>query len=164
ELVKRLAEKSVAGLQAADTDFSQGKVTDGEGRERPRAFYDDKILTPGTYAPTAAVDMQHPPLKELEFDPGGAYSVYNWELFYHVPLAVAIQLSKNQRYEEAQKWFHYIFDPTDDSDDPTPERFWKAWPLRKKDVAKIEEILLNLSADVDHKLRSRTIDSITAWS
>jgi len=164
ELVKRLAEHSIPGLQDADTDFSHGKVQDAEGRDHPAAFYDDKIFTPTVYAPTAAVDMKHPPLKQLEFDSDGAYSVYNWELFYHVPLAVAIQLSKNGHYEEAQKWFHYIFDPTDDSADATPERFWKVWPLRKKDVVKIEEILINLSADVDHVLRGRTIDSITAWT
>ena len=36
-----------------------------------------------------------------------------------------MHLSKNQRFAEAQRWFHYIFDPTDDSDGPTPERFWK---------------------------------------
>jgi hypothetical protein len=50
--------------------------------------------------------------KELDLSEGGAYSVYNWELFFHAPLAIAVHLSKNQRFAEAQRWFHFIFDPT----------------------------------------------------
>ena len=47
-----------------------------------------------------------------------------------MPLTIAIHLSKNQRFAEAQRWFHYLFDPTDDSDGPTPERFWKVRPFQ----------------------------------
>ena len=39
-------------------------------------------------------------------------SIYNWEVFFHNPLLVATQLSQAQRFEEAQRWFHLIFDPT----------------------------------------------------
>ena len=38
---------------------------------------------------------------------------YNWEVFFHIPLLMATRLSGNQRFEEAQRWFHYIFDPTE---------------------------------------------------
>ena len=37
-----------------------------------------------------------------------------------MPITIAIHLSRNGRYEDAQRWFHYVFDPTDDSDGPTP--------------------------------------------
>ncbi|MCG8390386.1 MAG: hypothetical protein MJA30_32860, partial [Cytophagales bacterium] len=40
----------------------------------------------------------------------------------------ATQLSANQRFEEAQKWFHYIFDPTETRGD-APARFWKTKPF-----------------------------------
>ena len=38
-----------------------------------------------------------------------------------------MHLSQNQRFAEAQKWFHYVFDPTStDTDRPgTRQRFWK---------------------------------------
>src|SRR5688572_3988762 len=39
----------------------------------------------------------------------GPYANYNWELLFHFPFAVAVHLSKNQRFAEAQRWFHYIF-------------------------------------------------------
>ena len=51
------------------------------------------------------------PVDEVEFQSGGAYEVYNWELFFHIPLLIAVRLSSNQRFAEAQRWFHYIFDP-----------------------------------------------------
>ena len=59
----------------------------------------------------------------------GAYSIYNWEIFFHIPLLIATKLSQNQQFEEAQKWFHYIFDPTTNSADPVPQRFWKFLPF-----------------------------------
>ena len=57
---------------------------------------------------------------------GGPYSNYNWELLFHVPLTIAVHLSKNQRFAEAQRWFHYIFDPTASARyGNVPERYWK---------------------------------------
>jgi hypothetical protein len=77
-----------------------------------------------TYQPQPVVT--HPyPVEDVDFSYSGAYSSYNWELFFHVPLLIADRLSKNQRFEEAQKWFHYIFDPTDTSGYSAPQKFWR---------------------------------------
>lgn len=115
------------------------------------------------YNPNAELIERPYPAKELDFTASGAYSVYNWELFFHVPLTIAIHLSKNQRYAEAQRWFHYVFDPTDDSEGPTPERFWKVRPFQHTDVKKMEEMLLNLAAGADPALRDETVHAITSW-
>ena len=48
----------------------------------------------------------------IDFARDAAYSVYNWELFYHVPLFIAERLSQNQQFEDAVTWFQYIFNPT----------------------------------------------------
>jgi hypothetical protein len=61
----------------------------------------------------------------VDFSFSGSYSCYNWELFFHAPLLIADRLTKNQRFEEAAKWFHYIFNPTDTSSEPTPQRYWQ---------------------------------------
>jgi Tc toxin complex TcA C-terminal TcB-binding domain/Concanavalin A-like lectin/glucanases superfamily len=114
------------------------------------------------YTPYNLVERPYP-VKDLDFSSRGAYSVYNWELFYHIPITLGIHLSKNQRFEEAQKWFHYIFDPTDDSDGPTPERFWKVKPFQYTDVKSIEEILVNLSSGADLALLQDTFNNINAW-
>jgi hypothetical protein len=65
----------------------------------------------------------------LDFSSTATFSVYNWELFYHVPLYIAQMLSQNQQFEDAQKWFHYIFNPTRQGSDPVPQRFWIPQPL-----------------------------------
>jgi hypothetical protein len=114
------------------------------------------------YMPAAVVKQPYP-VKELDFSYGGAYAIYNWELFFHVPLTLAIHLMKNGRYAEAQRWFHQVFDPTDNSDGPTPERFWKVLPFQTTDVQKVEEILVNLATGTDPELREETIRSINAW-
>jgi hypothetical protein len=152
--LRRLTEPSIVEVPSGTNVELLG------GKPLPVLFR--KIFTDAQYAPTDLVE--HPyPARDLDFSSSGAYSVYNWELFYHVPLAVAVQLSKNQRYEEAQRWFHYIFDPTDDSDGPTPERFWKVKPFQFTEVKQIEEILVNLSSGADSTLKQDTINSIGAW-
>jgi receptor-binding and translocation channel-forming TcA subunit of Tc toxin len=126
----------------------------------PRLY--DRIFSASSYDPSSLVRLPYP-VKDLDFTSGGAYAVYNWELFYHVPITIAIHLSKNQRYEEAMRWFHFVFDPTDDSDGPTPERFWKVKPFQFTDVKLVEELLINLSTGADPALRQETINSIGAW-
>ena len=51
------------------------------------------------------------PRELVDFAPDGAYAPYNWELFFHAPLLFANALSRNQRFEEARDWYHFIFNP-----------------------------------------------------
>jgi hypothetical protein len=85
--------------------------------------------------------------KEIDVDLHGSYSNYNWELFFHIPLTIAVHLSKTRRFAEAQRWFHYIFDPT--SNDRTvepPMRFWKFLSFRNDTTPKgIDDLLTLLS-------------------
>jgi hypothetical protein len=136
-------------------------VTLLRSKPKPRELF-APLFSAELYKPTQLVGRPYP-VKDLDFTANGAYAVYNWELFFHVPLTMAIHLSKNQRFAEAQHWFHYLFDPTDDSDGPTPERFWKVRPFQYTDVTKVEEILVNLVTGGDEALRTDTIRSIEAW-
>jgi Tc toxin complex TcA C-terminal TcB-binding domain len=120
------------------------------------------IFSTTRYNPSGLVRQPYP-VRDLDFTSGGAYSAYNWELFFHVPITIAIHLSKNQRFEEAMRWFHLLFDPTDDSDGPTPERFWKVKPFQFTDAKLIEEILVNLSSGADPVLQQETVSAIQAW-
>jgi Tc toxin complex TcA C-terminal TcB-binding domain len=129
---------------------------------KPRPKLHEDIFSTTAYGPSAIVRQPYP-VKELDFTNGSPYGAYNWELFYHAPFIIANHLSKNQRFEEAQQWFHLIFDPTDDSDGPTPERFWKVKPFQYNDVKMIENILTNLSSGADAALQQETINSISAW-
>ena len=123
-----------------------------------------------TYIPSDVVEKSYP-IEYIDFTLGGAYSLYNWELFFHAPLLIADRLMKNQRFEDAQKWFHYIFDPTigsdpinipqllenfqnlckdvlnivgiDYDDDASARRFWKIRPffLNSFDQISIQQLM-----------------------
>src|SRR5262245_4606714 len=134
ELIARLNTESLAGmmdpgwqddLKAADPDFFH-------------AFYDPQDSR------TVQVESFR---KEIEVGGHGAYATYNWELFFHIPLMIAVHLSKTRRFAEAQRWFHYIFDPTstDKTNDPR-KRFWKFLAFRQdNDPKQIDGLLTLLS-------------------
>src|SRR5947208_11493276 len=83
--------------------------------------------------------------KEIDVAEHGPYATYNWELFFHIPLTVAVHLTKTQRFAEAQRWFHYIFDPTStDTTQSPPKRFWKFLAFRQDDVGKQIDYMLRL--------------------
>jgi Tc toxin complex TcA C-terminal TcB-binding domain len=130
------------------------------GFPKPYFFLDD---FQARYGPDANNVTQPYPVKNIDFASSGAYSIYNWELFFHAPLMIAIHLSQNQKYQDAQNWFHYIFNPTDNSPGPTPQRFWKVAPFQYTDVELIQQILTNLAQPQDPQLYQDTVNSITAW-
>lgn len=91
--------------------------------ENPQSF--------DAYLPTPRVAQAYP-IDEVDFRSGGAYDLYNWELFFHIPLLIATRLSSNQRFEEAQRWFHYIFDPTGSSGGTPPQPYWRTKPFHDR--------------------------------
>ncbi len=93
----------------------------------------DTIQFGTNYQPTALVNASYPK-DTMQFDFSDPYSIYNWELFFHAPMLIAQGLSNNQQFEEAQKWYHYIFNPTSNTDmngnpNATNQRFWKFYPF-----------------------------------
>lgn len=128
----------------------------------PQPFFYEGIFDLADYGPDKPV-VQPYPVKNLDFTYDGAYSIYNWEVFFHVPLLIAVHLSQNQKFQDAQHWFHYIFNPTDNSPGPTPERFWKVQPFQYTDAKMIEQILVNLSTQQDPELYQQTVASINDW-
>jgi len=99
----------------------------------------------------------------VDFSPDAAYSLYNWELFFHAPLLIACRLSQNQRFEEALRWFHFIFDPTNPSKEETPRKYWITQPFyehNREDYRdqKIEELLKSVNAGV-----KSYVDQVEDW-
>jgi hypothetical protein len=85
------------------------------------------------------------------------YSLYNWELFFHTPMTLANELSKAQHFEEAMKWYHYVFNPFHDGADD--KRFWQFMPFQETDSQKILDNIFN-------SLQPNTADSthgINEW-
>ncbi len=121
------------------------------------------IFNFANYQPTSLVTKNYVladktkshPVEDVDFSYEGAYSLYNWELFFHAPFHIANKLANNQRFEEALEWFHYIFNPTNTdnavSDPATPQqKYWITKPFYETTKAdyykqKIENLLLAIA-------------------
>jgi Tc toxin complex TcA C-terminal TcB-binding domain/Neuraminidase-like domain/Salmonella virulence plasmid 28.1kDa A protein/Putative peptidoglycan binding domain len=100
------------------------------------------------YKPTPLVARPYP-TELVDFD-RGAFACYNWELFFHIPMLIAISLSKNQRFEEAMKWFHFVFNPMTDDPQASRRRYWNALPFYQNTATEHEQIQ-NLLAKLANK-------------
>lgn len=88
----------------------------------------DNIKFASSYNPVAVnVDPRYPDNK-VDFSSEGSYSLYNWELFYHIPVLIANKLCQNQQFDEARRWYHYVFNPTS-TDNTTVNGFWNFKPF-----------------------------------
>jgi hypothetical protein len=172
-LMGELVRKDIAGLERIDTETDLRR-TFFSAKYKPSLVIDE--VDPSKLGTASvAVVAAHPagstlpdaglPVRDLDFDyQQGAYAVYNWEVFYHAPYIIALHLSKNGRFADAQRWFHYIFDPTDNSDPAQgPKRFWKVKPFKIDEVTHIEQELFNLATGDDPARRDSTVRAIGAW-
>lgn len=112
------------------------------------------------------------PKLDVDFDLNGSYSLYNWELFFMLPFAVANELSKQQRFREAREWFHYVFDPTSDDDSAEPgqiltpgQQVWKFRPFRTLDgTASIQRLVRDLAdSTVTSAEKTEFLAAIGKW-
>ncbi len=97
----------------------------------PNAYPPGNAFSFATYAPVAGVASADPTAASdtLDFTRSGAMSIYNWEIFFHIPFLIACKLATNQRFEEALTWFHHIFDPSNTESDKAPQRYWITKPF-----------------------------------
>ncbi|MCB0837878.1 MAG: hypothetical protein KDD99_14495, partial [Bacteroidetes bacterium] len=113
-----------------------------------------------TYQPVSPNKADETAIRDIvDFSFGGAYSIYNWEIFFHAPMMIANQLSQNQRFEEAMHWYHYIFDPTSTDNYPVPQRYWNTKPFfEHSDDDYRAQRIQNLLNQIDE-----FSDQVTAW-
>lgn len=103
------------------------------------------------------------PNEDVDFSPSGAYSLYNWELFFHIPMLLANRLSKNLRYEEAVRWYHFCFFPTTIENLNSSARFWQVIPLRNTPKETLEELFNQLKKPANDPRRKELETAISAW-
>lgn len=137
DLIAKLNKTSIAGMM--DPAFL------GNLKRDYSSFYTIDATTTGT-GDTVAVSI---PPGIIDTSVGGPYAVYNWELFYHIPVMIAVHMSQNQRFAEAQQWFHLVFDPTfTDSSSSPSYPFWKFVGFRQPNlVENLVEILSYTGSD-----------------
>lgn len=107
------------------------------------------------------------PAPMVDFVWGGANAMYNWELFFYVPMLIAEKMIAEQSYEEALLWLQLVFDPRERyssyektkffiQDLPKGARYWKFLPFfANKDADKSVLEMLGLPTKQD-KLPDRS--------
>lgn len=115
----------------------------------------EKLVIPPDYQPhTGKVDHR------MNFD--GPYGLYLRELFFHIPFFIANQLNAQQQFDAAQRWYHYIFNPTIGVDTETAvatqpneqapnDRYWRYRPFRGLSIETLHQILTNEEALDEYK-------------
>ncbi len=167
DFIKALRRGGLGELLTVDNqrlnDDVKSIVIDAKGVPQPvflSAFLQD-------YRPTSRVDPNYP-REEVDFGFNGSYSLYNWELFFHAPMFIATRLSKNQRFSEAMKWFHYIFNPTTDTpNESAPARYWRVLPFKTTEQERIDELLTLLATNdsmLDAQQREKKQQLIKQWN
>lgn len=113
--------------------------------------------TQKTAEPDFPVDILRPSVLEAPKSPkdsldfAGPYGLYYRELFLHIPLLLANHLNANQRFEEAQRWYHYVFNPVTSEKAPSNEEisdgvsstdhYWKYLEFKGREQDSLREIL-----------------------
>lgn len=110
------------------------------------------------------LSVQTPYPKELvDFSAEGSYSLYNWELFFHIPMLIANRLSKNGRHEEAMRWHHFIFNPTSTAAEDSPKRYWNVLPFKIAPTDNIQQLLAKLQLPDSDPEKAKLKTQITQW-
>jgi len=120
-----------------------------------------------TYRPTGAV-VAPLPVEDFDFTLSGAYSTYNWELFFQLPFDVAQRLNRDQQFDAARTWFHHVFDPVGADDAPVPNRYWKTKPFFLTTPAdylaeRIDTIMGDIAADPTGAVISDLAFAVSQW-
>lgn len=118
-----------------------------------------QTLFENSYMPTALVAEPYPSAT-VDFSWGSATSIYNWELFFFVPMLLADKMLSEQNYEAALNWLQLVFDPRIDlsnyertkrfvRDLPKGAKYWKFLPFFANQDAD-KSILSDLSFPTPH--------------
>ena len=123
-LRKTLYKEGITQLMKRETQLQQ------TGFDFEKHYNPNVHIVPKAYVTEkAGVKILTYPLEDIDFTSDGSYSGYNWELFFHIPFLLATRLTKNQRFEEALKWFHYMFNPTGALEGTAPQKYWVTKPF-----------------------------------
>lgn len=75
------------------------------------------------YGPSECV-VEPYPAPYVDFSWNSPNGIYNWELFFYVPIRIADKLISEERYEDALEWIKLVFDPQGKKEGPEKIARW----------------------------------------
>lgn len=125
-MVRKLFANGIGGL--LDTSFQELEMKEAD-LPLQKEHIDDQLIDNN--------------VNEGEIDFTGPFGIYFREIFFHIPFHIANHLNSQQKFKEAQKWYHYIFNPTAKATGKKsrPEdRNWRYLEFRHPGVDKVEKL------------------------
>lgn len=103
-------------------------------------------VAPGNVVSAAAF-----PHEQVEFGRHDVFASENWETFFHAPLQLADVLTRHNRFGDAQRWLHTIYDPLSaEAVGAQPSNVWRFLPFYEaamRPPASLTDILLANSSE-----------------
>jgi hypothetical protein len=140
-----------------------------------RALYTTQRIFETEHGPGDRTVASLFPLPTVEFGYGTPFGVYNWELFFHVPMLIASRLTQDLRFEDALAWYQCVFDPKQELNNyertrhfvetlPEGARYWNFLPFFANRSAK-DSLLqtLGLTKQLNPDQRNQLSGLIDAW-
>jgi hypothetical protein len=115
---------------------------ESQSSEQPRSWNEISYNNVGQIRPTEEDLLSVQDHMLAQFD--GVHGDYLWEIFFHLPVLIAYTLNSQGKFEEADRWYRFIFDPTASTD--KPKEHWRFVVFRSLKIPKLREILTQTSA------------------
>ncbi|GFM70172.1 toxin [Pseudomonas cichorii] len=124
-------------FSTSSIQFSDGSTTDKRDPIRMNTLFARELINKANIALEALLSwetqqLQEPPIgtetTSTKMDFKGANGLYFWELFLHLPFMISHRLNLEQRFQDAEFWLAFIFDPGRKARNDAPA-YWNVRPL-----------------------------------
>ncbi|MBX8619942.1 toxin [Pseudomonas cichorii] len=126
-------------FSASTIKFSDGSSSDKRDPIRMNTLFARELINKANIALEALLSwgtqqLPEPPIGDettpSKMDFKGANGLYFWELFLHLPFMISHRLNLEQRFNEAEFWLGFIFDPgrKENASTGAPD-YWNVRPL-----------------------------------
>ncbi|MER2511874.1 MAG: neuraminidase-like domain-containing protein [Nitrosomonas ureae] len=136
------AKETLQGTDFPQTEFHHSQTQNLLGRinlgQLDLFFKDNLSMAANNFGP---LDQDEDGTLDIYHELKRPYSLYNWELFFHMPILLADALSKAQQFEETMKWFHFVFNPIAEGNEDN--RFWQFKPFKEINSQRILDSIFN---------------------
>ncbi|MEU4421777.1 hemopexin repeat-containing protein [Actinoplanes sp. NPDC024001] len=131
------------------SDLNRRLLSGGVGALLDLATQETDEIALSTDAADVTAIRVNPDLVDADRLPSGSHldfrsanGGYYWEIFFHAPMLIAQTLNQAQRFEDARRWYEYVFDPTH------PHSCWRFLPFLAVDPAELADSLTEQLARV----------------
>ncbi|WP_122221171.1 neuraminidase-like domain-containing protein [Pseudomonas syringae group genomosp. 3] len=124
-------------FSASTIQFSDNSTIDKRDPIRMNTLFARELINKANIALEALLSwdtqqLQEPPIDDDHIadlmDFKGANGLYFWELFLHLPFMISHRLNLEHRFNDAERWLGFIFDPGRKKTDKAPA-YWNVRPL-----------------------------------